>query len=84
MLAGIIRQQPASKEKTRFVWEMTVGPALARVTTVELSGGVLAVYCPDPRWAPELIRARTVILQRLQHLLGADAVTRVTISSADE
>jgi predicted nucleic acid-binding Zn ribbon protein len=84
VLAGIIRRQPASKEKTRFAWQMVVGPAIARVTLVELDGGVLTVRCPDPRWSPELARARDVILSRLQHLLGRDVITRLTISNTPD
>jgi predicted nucleic acid-binding Zn ribbon protein len=80
VLAEIIRRQPASKEKTRFAWQMAVGPALARATTVDLAEGVLTVRCVDKRWAPELARARDVVLRRLQELLGPDAVVRLRIS----
>ena len=36
VLAEIVRRQPASKERTAFAWQLAVGPALARATTVEL------------------------------------------------
>ena len=58
--------------------------ALARVTTVELKGGVLRVMCPDPRWARELARARDVVLTRLQQLLGPEAVVRLAIEGVPE
>jgi hypothetical protein len=77
MLAEIIRRQPASKEKTRFVWQLIAGAALARVTTVELVDGVLKVRCVDERWLSEVARAKPMILARLQQLLGADAVRRL-------
>jgi predicted nucleic acid-binding Zn ribbon protein len=80
-LAEMIRRQPASKEKTRFVWQMAVGPAIARVTTVELADGVLAVQCGDQRWMSEIARARPLILSRLQQLLGPDAVRRIALAS---
>jgi hypothetical protein len=70
VLAEIVRRQPASAARTSFAWQVAVGPALARVTTVTLTGGVLAVRAADPRWVQEISRARTVIVKRLQDLLG--------------
>ena len=77
-IAEIIRRQPASNGKTRFAWQLVVGPALARATTVELDAGVLRVRC-DERWARELTRAQDVILPRLQQLLGAQTLERISI-----
>jgi predicted nucleic acid-binding Zn ribbon protein len=77
VLAEILRRQPASKERTQLAWQMAVGPALARATTVELSHGVLTVRSADPRWTVEIQRARVAILQKMQHLLGEGEVTRV-------
>jgi predicted nucleic acid-binding Zn ribbon protein len=74
VIAEIIRRQPASKERTAFAWQLAVGPALARVTTVELKGTVLEVRAKDLRWMPEIERARPAVLAKLQHLLGPDAV----------
>ena len=84
ILAEIIQRQPASKEKTRFAWQLAVGPALARATTVELTAGVLIVRCADRRWAPELTLARDEVLRRLQELLGEKAVVRLTISGTTD
>ena len=84
VLAEIIRRQPASYGKTRFVWQLAVGPALARVSTVELDNGVLRVRCADPRWARELARAREVVLTRVQQLLGPGAVVKLSIDEAPE
>ena len=78
-ISEIIRRQPASNGKTRFAWQLVVGPALARVTTVELDAGVLRVRC-DERWARELARAQDVILPRLQQLLGPQALERISIA----
>jgi predicted nucleic acid-binding protein len=77
VIAEIVRRQPASKERTRFAWQLAVGQALARVTTVELSGGVLSVRAIDRRWLLEIERARETVLQKMQHLLGRDQVTRI-------
>ena len=74
VLAGILRRQPASKERTTFAWLLAVGPALARVTTVELKGDVLEVRAKDLRWLGEIERARPAVVQKMQHLLGPDAV----------
>jgi predicted nucleic acid-binding Zn ribbon protein len=81
VLAEMIRRQPASKEKTRFVWQMAVGPAIARVTTVDLADGVLTVRCVDQRWMSEIARARPLITSRLQQLLGPDTVRRIALSN---
>ena len=79
VLAEIIRRQPASKERTAFAWQLAVGQALARVTTVELREGVLTVRAADARWMRELRRALETILARMQHLLGRDAITRIVL-----
>ncbi|PYR59906.1 MAG: hypothetical protein DMF85_06655 [Acidobacteria bacterium] len=82
VLAEIIRRQPASKERTAFAWTVAVGPALARVTAVELDGTILRVRVSDERWALELERAVGTILPRLRHLLGDDAVKRLSIEES--
>ena len=79
VLGDLIRRQPASKERTAFAWSVAVGPALARVTTVELREGVLVVVVRDARWAKELERAKGTILSRLHQLLG-DAVFDLCIT----
>ncbi len=78
VLASAIRRQPASKARTDFAWQLAVGPALARVTTVELTdAGVLTVRARDPRWLRELERARPAVLQKMQDLLGKEQVRRL-------
>ena len=81
VLAEIIRRQPASKERTAFAWQLAVGPALARVTTVELDKGVLTVRSRDTRWLRELERARPAVLEKMQELLGKEQVTRLNARS---
>jgi predicted nucleic acid-binding Zn ribbon protein len=82
VLAEIVRRQPASKERTNFAWQLAVGPALARVTTVELSEGVLTVRAIDRRWVLEIERARETVLQKMQHLLGKNEVVRIRTRAA--
>ena len=77
VLAEIVRRQPASKERTNFAWQLAVGQALARATTVELKEGVLTVRALDQRWIREIERARASITQKMQQILGADQVTRI-------
>ena len=72
VLADIIRRQPASRERTAFAWSVVVGPAVSRVTAVELRDGVLHVTPKDDRWTRELYRSGDTILKRLQALLGAE------------
>jgi predicted nucleic acid-binding Zn ribbon protein len=72
VLAELVRRQPASPARTSFAWQVAVGPALARTTTVELTDGVLHVAARDPRWLKEIGAMRQQILLRLQHLLGPD------------
>jgi hypothetical protein len=81
VLAEIIRRQPASKERTEFAWSVAVGPALARVTTVELRNHNMIVCARDVQWARELERARDTILPRLQLLLGRDTVKGLYINA---
>lgn len=77
VLAEIVRRQPASKERTNFAWQLAVGQALARATTVELREGVLTVRAVDRRWIQEIDRARGAIIHKLQHILGPDQVRRI-------
>jgi predicted nucleic acid-binding Zn ribbon protein len=77
VLAAIIRRQPASKDRTNFAWQLAVGQALARVTTVELVDGVLSVRAVDRRWIREIERARDSVMKKMQHMLGEDAVRTV-------
>jgi predicted nucleic acid-binding Zn ribbon protein len=81
VLAEIIRRQPTSPARTAFAWSVAVGPALARVTTVELRNHNIIVVARDVQWARELERARDTILPRLQLLLGRDTVKGLYINA---
>ena len=78
VVADIIRRQPASPERTAFAWSVAVGPALARVTTVELRDRTLIATARDPRWAREIERASGTILTRVRRLLG-DGIDRIDV-----
>jgi predicted nucleic acid-binding Zn ribbon protein len=78
VLAEIVRRQPASKARTAFAWQLAVGPALARATTVELTElGTLIVRSADSRWSAEIDRAKQAVLQKMQDLLGPDQVKTI-------
>jgi predicted nucleic acid-binding Zn ribbon protein len=79
VLSEVIRRQPSSPARTALAWQLAVGPALARATTVELADGVLTVHSADARWTQEITRARDIVLRRLQHFLGPDSVTSLRI-----
>ncbi len=81
VLADLVRRQPPSPARTTFAWQLAVGPALARVTSVELDGATLRVSAADARWLNEIRRAREVILPKLQQLLGPGAVTKISLRS---
>jgi predicted nucleic acid-binding Zn ribbon protein len=79
-VARLVRPAPLCVEKVLFAWRVCVGPAVARVTRVRLTGDrVLEVELDDGRFGDELIRSAPVILRKVQDLLGADAVDRVAI-----
>jgi predicted nucleic acid-binding Zn ribbon protein len=81
VLAEVLQRQPPSPARTSFAWQLAVGPALARVTSVDLAGTTLRVSAADARWLREIQRAREVILPKMQQLLGADAVTKISTRS---
>jgi hypothetical protein len=82
-VARLLGAVPYSPGKLQFAWRVAVGPALHRVTTVRLDGGVLTVDAVSRQWAREISRATPLILRRLQTLLGDEVVARVTVHSTD-
>ena len=80
VLAQIVRRQPPSPARTAFAWQLAVGPAIARTTSVKMEGTTLNVRSSDERWLKEIERARTVILPKLQQLLGEQSVTRIRLA----
>ena len=77
----LLHDMPLSSGKVEFAWAAAVGPAVARATAVKLEDGVLIVEAASPQWTCEVKRSSSVILQRLQSLLGDDAVTRIAFRS---
>ncbi len=81
-LATLLRDAPMSTGKLAFAWRAAVGPAIERVTTVRLDGTVLRVEAGDRHWAREVTRSSSMILARLQNLLGRDVVTAVEVCAS--
>jgi len=73
-LAEVLRKAPLSAEKVAFAWRTAVGPAVDRVTTIELKGRVLHVRTKDAAWQREVERSAALIRTRLAVLLGDDVV----------
>lgn len=79
-VARLVRPAPLSAEKVLFAWRHAVGPALTRVTRVQLSrSGVLDVEADDDRFGAELVRSAGTILRRVQDVLGPETVCRLSV-----
>lgn len=81
-VAELLKRSPLSPGKVAFAWRTAVGAALERVTEIRLEGGVLIVEAQTPQWAREVSRSSSMILRRLQTLLGENAVDRIEVRQA--
>jgi hypothetical protein len=79
-LAAILSRAPLTAEKVAFAWRAAVGPAVHRVTTVELRQRVLRVRARDASWQREIERSAAVIRARLDALLGAGVVRGLDVT----
>jgi hypothetical protein len=80
-LEAVLRNAPLTREKVAFAWRITVGPAIDRVTTVELEDAVLRVRAKDSAWRREVERSKGLIRMRLVTLLGEQAVRSIEVST---
>lgn len=78
-VADLLRDAPLSPGKVEFAWKTAVGPALARTTSIRLEGTRLLVEGTSPQWTREITRLSSIILTRLQQLLGSAVVTEITV-----
>jgi hypothetical protein len=79
-LTELFRHGPMSQGKLEVAWRIAVGDALSRVSTVKLQeDGSVEVHPADLRWCKELKRSSTMILGRLNTLLGTNAVSRLVV-----
>ena len=78
-LADIMRRAPLTDDKMAFAWRAAVGPAVHRVTTIELRQRVLHVCARDASWQREIERSAMVIRARLDALLGPGVVRAIEV-----
>jgi hypothetical protein len=81
-LADVLRRAPLTPEKVAFAWRTAVGPAMDRVTTIELKGRVLHVRAKDAAWRREVERSAGLIRARLGTLLGDEIVRGIDVDIA--
>jgi hypothetical protein len=79
-LAAVLRRAPLTPEKVAFSWRIAVGPAVDKVTSVELRDDVLYVRAREVAWEREIERSAGLIRARLDGLLGDRVVRRIEIS----
>ena len=81
VLADVIRKAPLTDEKVTFAWRLTVGPAVAKATTVRLApNGTLYVKTSAPAWSDAIGKSFGIIRSRLAHYLGETAVKSIDLS----
>ncbi len=80
-LAEILRAAPLTPEKVAFAWRTAVGPAIDKVTNVELRGRVLHVATRDPAWQREVERSMGIVRSRMEALLGRGIVGDIQITA---
>ncbi len=79
-LAAMLRKAPLCPEKVAFAWRTAVGMAVERATDVDLGPDrILRVVTRDPAWEREIRRSASVILARVQLLLGDDVIARIEV-----
>lgn len=79
-LRSLLVRQPPSTGKTNLAWRMAVGAAVARYSAATLGpDGTLDVIASDPQWRREIRRMSPRIRSRLDELLGAGVVRRLTV-----
>jgi hypothetical protein len=79
-LAAVLRRAPLTPEKVAFSWRTAVGPAVDKVTSVELRHGVLRVRAKDAVWQREIERSAALIRSRLDSLLGQGVVRYIEVA----
>ena len=78
-VATLLRETPMSPGKLAFAWKTVVGPAMDRGTFVRLDGRTLLVDAKTAAWAKEVSRSSSIILRRLQTLLGSEVINELNV-----
>ena len=79
-LAVVLREAPLTSDKIAFAWRTAVGPAVERVTTIELKGQILHVQTRDAAWRREIERSAGIVCRKLKTLLGDDVVRGLEVT----
>lgn len=80
-LAEVLSRAPLTPEKVAFAWRTAVGPAMDKVTSVELRGRVLHVRARDASWLREVERSMGIVRSRMEALLGKGVVGDIRITA---
>ena len=81
VVAEVVRKAPLTPEKVAFAWRLTVGPALAKATSVRLADdGTLYVTADASAWNDSIRASIGMIRSRLAHYLGDSTVKRISFS----
>jgi hypothetical protein len=78
-LAALLRSAPISPAQIEFAWRVAVGPAIGRATSVRLEGTTLLVEAESPEWTREVSRSSSLVLARLQTLVGAERIATIRV-----
>ena len=81
VLADILRKAPLTDDKIAFAWRASVGPAVDKVTTIELRGRVLHVRAKDTTWQREVERSMGIVRSRMEALLGSGVIGDIRITA---
>jgi hypothetical protein len=80
-LRALLGPQPNTAAKIGFAWKIAAGPALGRAATLAWSDdGTVTVHAASDDWRREIRRARPMIAERMQQLLGPGVVRRIVVS----
>jgi hypothetical protein len=80
-LAAVLSRAPLTPEKIAFAWRTAVGPAVEKVTSVELRGRVLHVRARDATWQREIERSMGIVRSRMETLLGRGVVGDIQVTA---
>jgi hypothetical protein len=80
-LVEVLRKAPLTPEKVAFAWRAAVGPAINKVTTIELRGRALHVRAKDASWQREVERSLGIVRSRMEALLGRGVVGDIQVKA---
>ena len=81
VVAEVIRKAPLTDAKVSFAWRLTVGPAMAKATSVRLGAdGTLYLRADSPAWLDGVRQSVGLIRSRLAHYLGENTIKRIDYS----